>query len=876
VLIPIPTDEQVAVGDVGGKAASLVRLQQSGAHVPSGVILTTRFFAPWLAAVSASDEWQQAVALVAALDRGHPDLATRTRLAELCDRAKSVAETLEFTAEQRSALEAVWELGEGPFAVRSSSPEEDLSGASFAGQYETVLNTVQQGMDAAVRRCFASCLDSRVLLYKREREFADLSPSIAVVVQMQVASESSGVVFSLNPLTNDYDEILINASWGLGEALVSGNITPDSMVVDKVTGAIVDRRIGDKGGPHGDRLCLSDDQIQALATEVRRIEQVYDMPMDVEWAFADGELHVLQARPITAFIPMPAEMLSEPGAPRHLYFDTYLTDGITMSGPVSPMGNEVMGYIMGLMIEWMITPIERQRLADYGLMFGGCRMYIDMSMYLHLVGKGKALAKQAEVMDPTIAAVFLSDELERYRPAKAPKHVGRMRIYAHLVRVLWRCKRAFKVVIRALRKRETFDAEYERLLADFVAYVSQPLEPECSLDEVIRKDMTYMGEVTMNSTYPAFMIFYIAIFRLKMLVDKRSDEQVALVDALLGGYEDDLVVSMGHALFDLSQLVPNELLDDLDRLEAALRERSLPPGFLEQWDEFVDAYGHRGPLEMDLVNPRYGDEPRLILQQVASIGRSKGAFNPHDMMADKVRAREDAYQRLRELLPPRKVRKLEKLYADVLSYCGTREYFKHHLTQLYHRYRKRLIARAERFVSEGRLEHTDDIFQVSFTDVDRAHVDSSLDLRPLVETKGALYRQQRAQVRHFPLAIDSRGRVLRAQAQADDVPEGTIAGVAISSGVATGPVKVLNDPFEKNLDPGDILVAVTTDPGWTPLFINAAAVILEIGGELQHGALVAREYGKPCVSGICDVTNQFADGQIVEVDGNTGLVRLVD
>ena len=134
----------------------------------------------------------------------------------------------------------------------------------------------------------------------------------------------------------------------------------------------------------------------------------------------------------------------------------------------------------------------------------------------------------------------------------------------------------------------------------------------------------------------------------------------------------------------------------------------------------------------------------------------------------------------------------------------------------------------------------------------------------------------KAHVRHFPQAIDSRGRILRAKIDQGDLPEGTLAGVAVSPGVATGPIKVLNDPFEKEVEPGDVLVAMTTDPGWTPLFINAAAVILEIGGELQHGALVAREYGKPCVSGIGDVTSTFRDGQMVEVDGDTGLIRNLD
>ena len=170
---------------------------------------------------------------------------------------------------------------------------------------------------------------------------------------------------------------------------------------------------------------------------------------------------------------------------------------------------------------------------------------------------------------------------------------------------------------------------------------------------------------------------------------------------------------------------------------------------------------------------------------------------------------------------------------------------------------------ADQLVAAGRLIHRDRVFDLSLAEVDQALQDEDFDVMAAAEVRGVPYRQVTAQVRHFPMAIDSRGRILRPKKQAED---GAMVGAPISPGVVQGPVKVLNDPFEKDIEFGDILVAVTTDPGWTPLFINAAAVVLEIGGELQHGALVAREYGKPCVAGIADITTLLKDGQLVEVD----------
>ena len=876
MLLSLNTNEAPDIAKVGGKAASLISLQQAGANVPTGIVLTSDYFAAWLDRVEASDAWREALSILAGSGGRQPDLATRTRLTDACDEAKRLAAGFELSEEQHSLLATVDNVGHGPYAVRSSSPEEDLVGASFAGQYETVLNVDTADVEEAIRTCFVSCLDSRVLMYKQEMKFERLTPAIAVVVQQQVASESSGVVFSLNPLTNDYDEILVNASWGLGEALVSGDITPDSVVVSKVTGEIVEHRIGNKGGDRGTEACLDQVQIGELAAEVRRIEELFDTPVDVEWAFSGGRLHVLQARPITAYVPIAPELLTEPGAPRRLYVDGYLTDGVTMSGPVSPMGSQLLLHLVEYMLAWAVGPLEKLRLDDYGFRITGGRMYIDLSAYLHVMGKGKALAKSAESMDPTIAAILTSPELEEYRPPTVPKHMRRLALFLPLPKVLWRTRRAVQVVVRAIRKPQIFQAEYNQILADFEEHVRRPIDFDQPLLQTLREDMMHAGTVTMDSSYPAFMVFWIATFRIKALIDDTSEEQIALVDALLSGYEDDMVVNMGHALFDMAQLMPGDAFDDLEQLESALRARSLPEEFLAAWDAFVFDYGHRGPLEMDLLNPRYGDSPRLILRQIATLARSGGTFNPHDMQAEQVKGREEAYQKLLELLPARKGKKLKQLYTNILTYNGAREYFKHHITELYHRYRKHIVRRADQFVADDRLDRAEDVFQLSFEDVVRAVADASMDIRALVVEKGALFLKQCAQVRHFPLAIDSRGRLFRPQPPATDEPEGTILGTAVSAGVATGPIKVLNDPFEKEVEPGDILVAVTTDPGWTPLFINAAAVILEIGGELQHGALVAREYGKPCVSGIADVTHQFEDGQIVEVDGNTGRVRLVD
>ena len=874
MLVEITSGRDVGISTVGGKAASLIRLHNAGFNVPGGVVLTTEFFASWLTELCASEQWNAVEQLVKR--RGVVSAQMRQEIAQACDAVKSLAGNLAYDQAQIDAL-ARTDLGDGTFAVRSSSPEEDLTGSSFAGLYETVLNVAADGLQAAVRTCFESCLDERVLLYKREMAFEDLIPSIAVVVQNMVPSDSAGVAFSLNPLTNDYDEILINASFGLGEALVTGDITPDSFVIDKVTREIMDKQTGDKGGHRPSESSLTDDQALRIGETVIAIETEYGEPVDVEWAFAGDDLAVVQARPITAYIPLHPSLVTLPGEPRRLYGDGYLTDGVTMSVATTPMADDVFNHLLKRMVAWMLG-IDQEKALEIDLRLGGMHMqtgrfYLDISMWMHLFGNGAMIAAKADEMNPMMAAMLMSPDLDRYRPARPPPIFRIWSLVRHAPRILWNMRAAFFVLLRPAFSREKFDAGYQPALDAFDTWVRGPIDLGQSLSDCLFESVTRAGPATMNASYPAFVNVYLQTERIKGLVDKSSRQQVAMADAVCGGYEKDMVVQMGILLFDLANAIPRAAFEDLASLERDIVERRMPDAVLALWDEFIHTYGARGPLEMEISLPKYGDDVALVLQQLASIAVAGGSFNPREMHQQRIRERESAFLELKTILTPRKARVLEKAYATCLAYSDAREYFKHHILQCYGRVRALLLHRAGEFVSAGRLDRVEQIFDMTMDDVDRAVRDDQVDVRALALERGAFSRKLKAHVRHFPLAIDSRGRIMRPEPVIED---GALVGSAVSPGSARGAIKVMSDPFEKELLPGEVLVAVTTDPGWTPLFINASAVILEIGGPLQHGALVAREYGKPCVSGIPNVTAQFEDGQIVEVDGTNGVIRFLE
>jgi len=302
-----------AAREVGGKGLSLMTLFQAGFPVPNGFVLTVSFFEPWLILLKATPAWKQFLA------------ADHAALHEACQRLKHISSGYELNAEQKKRLrEALIGLDEKTlFAVRSSSPEEDLADASFAGCYETVLGVTTERLETALHTAFASCLDARIVTYKRQRGVAHTEPRLAVVVQEQVASVVSGVGFSAHPRTGAPNQAVFESNWGLGETVAGGRVTPDHFVVSKPMRTILERRVGRKerasvllasGGTHEredprhEQLSLQDDQLEALTDALIAIERRYGRPIDMEWAFADGRLHILQARPIAT--PRPSTFWS--------------------------------------------------------------------------------------------------------------------------------------------------------------------------------------------------------------------------------------------------------------------------------------------------------------------------------------------------------------------------------------------------------------------------------------------------------------------------------------------------------------------------------------------------------------------------------------
>lgn len=863
----------------GGKAVSLDMLTRAGFAVPAAVVLTTRFFAPWITELERMPAWR---ALAAARQEDWPRLLPQLK-AELA--------TIAWTPEQSAIIDslegdATPDAGPARFAVRSSSPEEDQDNASFAGLYRSCIGVRAQEIGDAIRACFAACVDLPVLAYKAARGMRVFEPACAVIVQRQLHSEVSGVGFSINALNNDHDEMLVSASWGLGEAIVDGNVVPDQFVLEKVSGRVLDSVEGSKacasvlaadGGTRLMRtarqgLCLTPAQLDELAAALARIELLFGRPVDVEFAFAAGTLYILQARAVSTWVPLAPPMMSAPSAQRTLYMDMCLAKGLTINAPVSPMGQDWLGQTIASMARHCAGQATLALDSPGGwVCIQGGRMYLNLSRALCFTTPQK-LARANAPTDALLARTLDTIDATRYR---SPRPASLLPLLALLPRVLWRLRRSLWRTLQAWARPVHAHRLYRAREQQVLAALSAPLDPRMRLQEAQERLGAAVAEAAFDVAMPAMLAGLGAAAAISLLTRKDSEEEQRLVAHLACGIGGNVVVDMGIAMYRLARMLPPHDFADLDLLARRIAAGDVAPDFLGAWERFMASYGWRGPGEMDLANPSYRDAPAMLLRQMSTMAAAPAENDPEHAHRQLAKQREAACHQLQARFGPVRRLLLRRLYLISSLFAGTRDTPKHFNLLARQRIRERAQAAGAELAAAGHLDRAEDVFGLAYADLaGPAGASTGICLRTQVRTRGSFLALLARQVRSFPALIDSRGRILRAPPADHDV--GCLRGIGLSPGVVRGRVKCLRDAHEKPVAPGDVLVAFTTDPGWTPLFIGTAAIVLEVGGVLQHGALVARELGKPCVAGIADVLARLRDGMLVEVDGAGGTVVIVE
>ena len=545
-----------------------------------------------------------------------------------------------------------------------------------------------------------------------------------------------------------------------------------------------------------------------------------------------------------------------------------------MSGPISPLTNDYVERAVMLMLKSLVDIPEDADLLAGGFCLKGSRIYFNISPYMHLMGSREALARQLSQMNMLLADMLGSVDMDRYRPAEPPDFLRFSSLLRMAPMLLWRLRAVLGALMKPMFGYERFRRTYLSAQAEYDRWLATPVDHEQPLDDCVFELFAELGRVTLAATAPSVAVFYYGgTDVVNKLIDLDDPTEVALADAIRRGYPDDLVVQMGIAMFDLARQLPPELAEDLDELAARLEQRRLPEPFLAGWDAFIARFGCRGPLEMEFANPKYGDDPRVALAQIAPMAASRDSFDPRAVQERLVgRTAGGVHGVAREAAAPQAPPPRPRLPHHREHY-DAREMIKHHVTQANARLRERVVRIADQLVDAGRLDSRDDVFELTFADLQFSRrrrglrcPNSGRDERrvlPRTQTAGAPLPPCDRLARADSAPRASRGRCLDVARRGHVARHGAGPGQGIERSIRT------------IRRAGRCAVAVTTDPGWTPLFVNAAAVVLEIGGELQHGALVAREFGKPCVAGIADVMTRIEDGQTVEVDGAAGTVRII-
>ncbi|HZU04125.1 MAG TPA: PEP/pyruvate-binding domain-containing protein [Ktedonobacteraceae bacterium] len=871
---------------VGGKGANLGELTRAGLPVPPGFCVTTEAYVQ--------------VAESADLTSLLAELASEEGQARLPEIAASIRERLlrvSFPQELADSVRAAYtSLGHGlpiPVAVRSSATAEDLPFASFAGQQETYLNIV--GEDAlldAVRRCWASLWTDRAVSYRMSNQIDPSSVSLSVVIQRMIDVAVAGVLFTANPLTGRRRQAVIDASPGLGEAVVSGAVNPDHFVVNTISGEIIERRLGDKrviiqavpgGGTRrieregqSEQACLTDEQVRELAHLGARVEAHYQAPQDTEWAIdTAGKLWLTQARPITTLYPLPANAPQSDDVLR-VYFSLNVAQGVYQ--PLTPMGIAAFRrFGLGIVRLAGFDPGQNETGPGF-LVEAGMRLFIDMTVglrnpigrriigFLLPFGEARAAAPiQALESDPRLR-VKSSGRWSFVR--RAITFVTRLRFPQYLLQALFRPAAARQRVL-GLR---------QRLLQQLSVPSNAGLLERLDLIENFGGHYLFRIVASLIPVLAGgFLSFGLAGKLLGNLAtgDERQTVLRSLpynptteMDLALWGIAQKIAADQGAATFMLEH--------SFDQLSEGYYLRSLPAVVQDNLSAFLQTYGHRGVAEIDMGLPRWSDDPRHLLGALVNYLRLKDANQAPDVQFR--RGAQQANAMVRELT--RRAMKRNWLRGWLVNLClrrtralvGMREMPKFYLVWILARMRELLRPVAEELVSTDRLEQKDDLYFLSFAEA-RAAL-AGTDMRSLVRKRRAIYEQEMHR-RHIPRILLSDGSEPTAKASEED-DTNALRGTPASAGSITAKARVILNPVGAHLEPGEILVAPSTDPGWTPLFLTAGGLVMEMGGSISHGAVVAREYGIPAVVGVAGATERIQNGQMIMVNGSTGKIVLLE
>ncbi len=852
----IPFDQNASLEIVGGKGLNLIRLTQAGMPVPPGFIITTEAYARFvrfnrldelLAAAFQNPVMDQPVSKISAhirsaFEQGRfpPELSQEivTAYHQLCHEAGRENLPVAGELQGNSLMRPVERV-----AVRSSATAEDLSEASFAGQQDTYLN--QRGEEElldAVRRCFGSLWSERAIDYRSRQGLAPLSPQLAVVVQQMVFAETAGVAFTANPLSGDTNQIVIDAVFGLGEALVSGLVTPDHIIVDRRTGKILSYTIAEKtvqitanengtGERPVPRLkrrarCLTARQVQTLAGLAQTIETFYGCPQDLEWCLAKGRLYIVQARAITTLPAQPVHW-DAPGEGQWLHGGGTFE---MITEPISPL------------FETFLLPIFADTLMEM------------------LVGIGLKDAMPAVPYRVVNGFIYLHMQMH-LRPR-------------HLVGI----RKDFSLHLNSMKDQESEQAAYQ----ESVAALCQPAAAELTSEQILAR-MQALGQAGMRYWLQIMKLVQVIYRQEKAFRDfydhrvRRPDDpepEIFLRGQKIKPWEAEC------AAFDLAGLAQSApaLVDALRAgPEAALELLQKDPNigeFASALRAYLERYGNQ-LASFDVSLPTLADDPRPVLSAILAFidGKESPYLRQQRMQAEC----EQATALVLNRLSPRNQQKFNRLLETAQHAARTREDALFEVGLAWTPMHRCALELGRRLKEAKVIDQAGDIFWLALAEI-RAAFSAPQNFGAQIAERKENQQVWRQVDAPYLLPVGSRAGFwwhwIFPTPELQRHPDAhTLVGLGVSPGKVTAVARVIHSPDEmEQLQMGEILVTRTTTPAWTPIFARASGLVTDLGGPLAHGSIVAREVGIPAVMGTGTATHKIRSGQTVTVFGSEGKV----
>lgn len=865
-----PEAFQAGVKASGGKGWNLGRLERYGFKVPTGGVLSKGAYHSFIEENNLLEAIGDIIRTVTISNIVQKE--TEKKLSLIGEKIKAGQIPRHIQKELISSLKNTG-IFDKPLAVRSSASAEDSGKASFAGIHESFLNV--RGMDnilSAIKGCYASLWTPRAVAYRRKMDFKDDEVDQAVVIMEMVEAEAAGVGFTCDPRTGREDVVLISANFGLGESVVSGAVEPDEYSLE-YWGEAPEKKIGRKEGktitrPSGGTefiqsaglsasQVLSDKDIHKLGLLTQRVFDTLgcgEQHQDIEWVFDGEDFFLVQARPVTA---LPRYTFEEIKNQPDFWSNSNLKDAFPMVQ--STLNWSIMKYLAmgaGEILRFKVPPGVKGTRIYQG------RLYWNMS-YIQWYNYDAfgILPRQINEYGGGLQPEIKINEKKPYRGIKGFKRLGRI----------------LKMVFIVMKNTKNAPKHFTKV--------------DSFTEVLLKEDLQSMGEKDLinkfskiRSIYGEYWPVFLSFVRggdisplVKMLEKHIPGKGKAYANALMAGRGNITSAEQGYRLVEMAEIARGDAaarrLLYAESFNPLLWEKELPEEstFKQSLRKFLAEYGHRGVYEMDMINQCWREDPSYLLNVVRSNMETADLCK---IKARQKRKADEASREVRQRVPFYKRGLIDYLLKQAIKGAELRETAKSVLVKI-QIFDMRLVFQEIgcRLARKGILAESNDIYHCALSEIfSILRGDWSGSGLDVLVTERKVERKEMEALSPPDLIIDE---VPQFAEPAAPCTGNTLAGMGVAAGKASGAAKIIYHPVEgEKLQAGDVLVAPSTDPGWTPLFLRASAIVMETGGSISHGAIVAREYGIPAVVNIPGLMKIIKDSQLITVDGDEGKVYL--